>query len=303
MHSDPLIINLAPTGMVPTREQNASLPVTPQQIAADCARCCEAGASILHLHARDEAGAPAYQREIYGEIIRRVREQSPDAIICVSTSGRNFKTFEQRSDVLDLDGDAKPEMASLTLGSMNFPQQASINEPAMIQKLADAMDERGILPELEVFDMGMVDYARYLIGRKVLREPFYFNLLLGSLGTLAATPLNLSMLVNSLPACATWAGAGIGRFQFFVNSMAITMGGHVRVGLEDNLYQEHETREPATNVALVSRLATLATAAGRRVATPREARAIIGVRVGPRGPQLSAGSPRSLATGNTTGTV
>lgn len=191
MHNDPLIINLAPTGMVPTREQNASLPVTPQQIAADCTRCSEAGASILHLHARDAAGSPAYQREIYGEIILRVREQSPDAVICVATSGRSFRTFEQRSDVLDLDGDARPGRASLTLGSMNFPQQASINEPAMIGKLADAMNERGILPELEVFDMGMIDYARYLIERKVLREPFYFNLLLGSLGTLAATPLNL----------------------------------------------------------------------------------------------------------------
>lgn len=276
MHK-PLIINLAPTGMVPTREQNASLPVTPDQIAEDTARCRAAGASIFHLHARDSDGAPTYRSDIYREIITKVRERSPDGIICVSTSGRNFKTFEQRSEVLNLDGDAKPEMASLTLGSMNFPQQASVNEPAMIRKLADAMNERGIVPELEVFDMGMIDYAKYLIDRKTLREPFYFNLLLGSLGTLSGSAFNLATAVMSLPASATWAGAGIGRFQFFVNSMAITMGGHVRVGLEDNLLRDQDTREPATNCGLVERLAGLATAAERKIATPDEARKIIGL--------------------------
>lgn len=169
-------------------------------------------------------------------------------------------------------------MASLTLGSMNFPQQASVNEPAMIRKLADAMNERGIVPELEVFDLGMIDYAKYLIERKALREPFYFNILLGSLGTLSATAFHLATAVMSLPAGATWAGAGIGRFQFSVNSMAITMGGHVRVGLEDNLLHDPETKDPATNRWLVERLATLAGAAERRIATPDEARTMIGLK-------------------------
>ena len=125
--------------------------------------------------------------------------------------------------------------------------------------------------------MGMIDYAKYLIDRKTLREPFYFNLLLGSLGTLSATAFNLATAVMSLPASATWAGAGIGRFQFFVNSMSITMGGHVRVGLEDNLLRDQDTREAATNYGLVERLAGLATAVERRVATPDEARRIIGL--------------------------
>ena len=276
MHK-PLIINLAPTGMVPTRAQNASLPVTPDQIAEDAARCRAAGAAIIHLHARESDESPTYRGEIYREVIARVRQRVPDLIICVSTSGRNFKTFEQRSEVLSLDGDVHPEMASLTLGSMNFPQQASVNEPAMIRKLADAMNERGIVPELEVFELGMIDYAKYLIGKKVLREPFYFNILLGSLGTLSATGFNLATAVLSLPADATWAGAGIGRFQFFVNSMAITMGGNVRVGLEDNLIWDQETKEPATNHALIERLSKLAIAAGRQVATPDEARRIIGL--------------------------
>ncbi len=271
------IINLAPTGMVPTRDQNESVPLTPEQIADDCAACMEAGASVFHLHARDANGAPAYCGEIYRDIITRVRGRIPDGIVCVSTSGRNFKTFEQRSDVLNLDGDARPEMASLTLGSLNFPKQASVNEPAMIQRLADAMNERGILPELEIFDLGMIDYAKYLISRGVLREPFYFNLLLGSLGTLGATPFNLVTLVMSLPAGSTWAGAGIGAFQFSVNSMAVTMGGHVRVGLEDNLFFDKEKTRPATNRGLVERIARLARAAEREVATPAEARSIIGL--------------------------
>ena len=278
MMHPPLIINLAPTGMVPTREQNASLPVSPEQIADDAVSCLVAGVSIIHLHARESDGSPTYRSDIYRDVIMRVRERCPDIIICVSTSGRNFKSFEQRSEVLGLDGDAQPEMASLTLGSLNFPQQASVNEPAMIKRLADAMNERGIVPELEVFDFGMIDYAKYLIERKVLREPFYFNILLGSLGTLSATAFHLATAVMSLPAGATWAGAGIGRFQFSVNSMAITMGGHVRVGLEDNLLFDPETKEPATNRSLVERLSTLAGAAGRRIATPDEARSMIGLK-------------------------
>jgi len=272
-----LIINVAPTGMVPTTRENASVPVTAQAIAADCASCRAAGGSIFHLHVRAPDESADYRAELYRETILAVRAKSPDAIVCVSTSGRNFKTFAQRSEVLGLEGDAKPEMASLTLGSHNFPKLASVNEPKMICQLADAMNERGLLPELEIFELGMLDYAKYLIGRGVLREPFYFNLLLGSLGTLSATAFNLSTLVMSLPAGATWAGAGIGRFQFFVNSLAVTMGGHARVGLEDNLFFDKAKTRPATNHGVVERIAKLAMAAERAVATPAEARAIIGL--------------------------
>jgi 3-keto-5-aminohexanoate cleavage enzyme len=165
---------------------------------------------------------------------------------------------------------------SLTLGSMNFPQQASINEPATISRLAEAMRDRGIVPELEVFDFGMVDYAKYLIESGTLCEPFYFNLILGSLGTLSATPLHLASLA-SLPAEATWAAAGIGGFQLFVNSMAIAMGGHVRVGLEDNLFLDVEKKRPASNQSLVRRLVEIARASERGIATPEQARAQIGL--------------------------
>lgn len=273
----PLIINLAPTGMVPTVHDNASLPVTPDDIAADVAACRARGVAIAHLHARDREGVPTWRPEVYREVIAAVRRAAPDVIVCVSTSGRTFREFEQRAAVLDLTGDVQPELASLTLGSMNFPTQASVNEPAMIERLAARMRERGIVPELEVFDLGMLDYARYLIDRRVLQPPFYVNLLLGSRGTLAATPLNLALLAQAAPPQAVWSAAGIGRFQFSVNAMAITMGGHVRVGLEDNLFMDADKTRPATNLLLVDRLVTLARAAGREPATPDEARALLGL--------------------------
>jgi uncharacterized protein (DUF849 family) len=276
-----LIINVALTGMVPGKNDNPNVPITPDEIADDCHRCYRAGASVFHLHARDEKGEPTYRSDLYRDIITKVRNRCPDAVICASTSGRVFKSFEQRSEVLNLDGAARPDMASLTLGSLNFPKQASVNEPEMIKALAKKMNSQGIVPELEVFDMGMLDYAKYLIDRKVLHEPFYFNLLLGSLGTLAATPFNLSTLTTSLPPGAVWAGAGIGRFQFYVNSMAITMGGHVRVGLEDNLFMDSKKQEPATNLKLVERLVRLARSAEREICTPLEAREIIGLPASP----------------------
>jgi len=231
----------------------------------------------VHLHARDDDGRPTYRAEVYAEIVAGVRERCPDAIVCVSTSGRVFKTLEERSEVLDLDGELKPEMASLTLGSLNFPTQASVNEPATIAALAQRMAERGIVPELEVFDLGMVDYARYLVGRGVLRPPLYFNLLLGSLGTLSASAFNLGALVQALPEGSTWAAAGIGRFQLPVNGMAIAAGGHVRVGLEDNLWLDAGKERAATNPDLIARLVTIARACEREIATPAEARALIGL--------------------------
>lgn len=273
----PLIVNVALTGMVPSKDDNPGVPLTPDEIADDAAVCAEAGATIVHLHARDAEGRPTYRAEIYAEIVAKVRERCPEVIVCVSTSGRVFNTFEERAEVLDLDDDVKPDLASLTLGSLNFPTQASVNEPEMIRALAERMAERGIVPELEVFDLGMVDYATYLLERGVLRAPLYFNVLLGSLGTLSATPSHLATVADALPPGSTWAGAGIGRFQFFVNALAITMGGHVRVGLEDNLWLDTGKERPATNLALVERLVRLSEAAERSIATPDEARALVGL--------------------------
>lgn len=278
-HQGPLIVNAALTGMVPTKADNAAVPVTPAEIAADAERVAEAGAAIVHLHARDEDGAPTWRPDVYRDVIHRVRERCPDVIVCVSTSGRTFKSFEERSAVLDLDGDEQPELASLTLGSLNFPRQASVNEPQMIRRLAERMAERGITPELELFDLGMADYLVHLVEREVLRPPLYVNVLLGSLGTLSASAGNLAAVVRALPDGATWSAAGIGRFQLDVATLATAMGGHVRVGLEDNLWMDRARTVPATNGALVARVVELARLLERRPAAPDEARAAIGLAV------------------------
>jgi 3-keto-5-aminohexanoate cleavage enzyme len=179
--------------------------------------------------------------------------------------------------VLALDGDLRPDMASLTLGSMNFPRQASVNEPEMIRRLAETMQERGIVPELELFDLGMLDYAHHLIGRGVLRPPFVFNLILGSLGTLAASPLNLATLADRLPAGSAWAGGGIGRYQRPVTALAVAMGGHVRIGLEDNLWLDDGRETLAANEQHVAWIAGVARAIGRDVADPATARRLLGL--------------------------
>lgn len=276
-YSRPLVVSVALTGMVPRRREHPAVPEQPDEIARDAGECAAAGATTLHIHARGPDGNPSVCRDVYAEIIRRVRRQSSDVIICVSTSGRVHGLFEERSSVLGLDGDLKPDLASLTLGSLNFPKQASVNDPAMIRRLADMMRERGIVPELEVFDAGMLDYAHYLIERGVLAPPFVFNLLLGSLGTLSATAENLAMLVRRLPSGAHWQAAGIGRAQWSMNALAVVMGGHVRTGLEDNLYMDADKRDPASNVRLVSRVAALAAAIGRPIATAVGARRLLGL--------------------------
>ena len=274
---DKLILNLALTGMVPKKSDNPSVPISPDEIAEDVRRCFDLGVSIFHIHARDADGTPTYRAEAFCKIIEHIKRSVPEAILCVTTSGRVYRDFEQRSEVLALSGSLKPDMASLTLGSMNFPNESSINAPEMIKSLAETMNARGIVPELEVFEMGMIDYSKFLLRKSILRPPLYYNLLLGSLGTIQATPLNLALMVNGLPEGAIWSAGGIGVYQFPVNALAIAMGGHVRVGLEDSLFMDAEKHDPATNPRLAERLVKVAKAMGREPATPAEARQIIGL--------------------------
>ncbi len=272
---EPLIINAAITGMVPMPEHNASVPITVDQIIAEARRCAAAGASIIHLHAREAGGEPTWRRDIYQEIIDGIRSVCPDLLISGSTSGRLWSDFEKRAAVLD----CHPDFASFTPGSMNFPGAASVNPPEILRQLAAAMTKRGIVPELEFFEIGMIDFVRdFLVPKGWLRPPFYANLLLGSLGTMAASARNLVHMVDALPAGTVWSAAGIGRFQFRMNTLAIAMGGHVRVGLEDNLWMDDARTDPATNVRLIERVVRLANAAGRPVATPAEARSVLGLK-------------------------
>ena len=275
--SDELIINLCPTGMIPTRADTPHVPLTPEEVAADVRRCADLGASIVHVHPRDVAGVPTQSAERAAEFFRAIREQVPDIVLCATTSGRLVPDLELRAAVLDLDGDIRPEMASLTLGSLNFPKQASVNSPDTIKGLAARMAERNIVPEWEIFDLGMIDFARYLRDHGLLGGRIYANILLGSLGTLSATPLNLALAVDRLPQGATWAATGVGRFQFAVHKWAIAMGGHVRVGLEDNIWWDDERTEPATNPRLVERLVTIARHMGREPASPAWVRSLLDI--------------------------
>ncbi len=273
---EPLIINAAITGMVPTKSDNPHVPISPQEIISEAKRVRDAGATIVHLHARDPDETPTYRKEVYAEIFDGIRAECPELLLSGSCSGRLYGEFWQRSEVLEL----QPEFGSLTLGSLNFPQQASINAPDMIERLATKMNALGVVPELEIFDLGMAEVVHYLLRKGILHRPLYANLLLGSRGSMGATPDNLCTLIRALPEGTTWAATGIGRFGFFVNSLAVTMGGHVRVGLEDALYYDWQTHRVATNVGLIDRVVRLAEAAGREIATAAETRRIIGLPCG-----------------------
>jgi len=227
-----LIINVTPTGMVPTREMTPHVPIHPDEIVRDVRECAALGTSIAHLHARDTDGSPTWKRDVYGEIIGEIRQSNPDLIVCVSTSGRTFPEIEKRSDVLFLDGPLRPDMASLTLSSLNFPRSASLNAPDTIQELLRIMNKRGIKPELEVFDAGMINYAHYLIQKGMLTPPYYFNVLLGNIAGAQADLGAVSYLLSRLPADSCWALAGIGSCQRRVNALSILSDGHVRVGIE-----------------------------------------------------------------------
>lgn len=276
----PLIINLAPTGLLPTRAQSPHVPLSAQEVAADCARCVAAGASMLHLHARGADGAPSCERGLFGELVAAVRQRVPDAIIVTTTSGRRAPELAQRAASLTLEGEQKPDMASLTLGSLNFSSEPSINAPSMIMRLAEIMKERGIRPELEVFDLGMVNFAKVLIDKGLIAPPFYFNLLLGNPASAQASLLHLGALVADLPPQSIWSVAGIGRHQTVANALGVAVGDGVRTGLEDNLWYDDQRSMLATNLQLVERVGAQAAALGRAIASPAEVRVRLGL--GPR---------------------
>jgi len=251
-----LIINLCPTGMIPTKQMTAHVPIYPKEIISTAVRCAELGARIVHIHPRNKEGKPTWKKEIFAEIIGGIREQTNDILISATTSGRFWNDFERRSQCLELTDDLKPDLASLTVGSNNFIQSASVNDPTMIKQLAQKMMDVGIKPELEVFEPGMVNMANYLLRKIIKDDKPYFNILLGSLGTSPLHLPSLSAFLTLLPPTAVWSLAGIGRFQLRANVLALAAGGHLRVGLEDNIYLQK--KELATNEALVERIAKIA---------------------------------------------
>jgi 3-keto-5-aminohexanoate cleavage enzyme len=261
--------------MIPTREMTPYIPISPAEIVKEVLEARQYGISMVHLHARDENGKPSYQKEIYSEMINSIRQVDRDLILCLSTSGRFWTEFEKRSDCLRLTGGSKPDMASLTLSSLNFNNEASINSPQMIQSLAGMMLENGIKPELEAFDIGMINYAKYLLKKNLLKPPLYFNLILGNIACAQANLLNLGMMVNELPDGSIWSAGGVGDAQLKINVAAMISGGGVRVGLEDNLWLTPKRDKLATNIDLLKRIHLVSQSFGLEIATPREVRALL----------------------------
>ena len=271
-----MIINFTPTGMIPTKEMTPHVPVTPEEIIEDVHKAVEIGITMVHLHARNpETGIPDYKAEIYGKIIEGIRAFDKELIICVSLSGRNVTEFEKRAEVLKLDGDIKPDMGSLTLSSLNFNRVASVNSPEMIMKLAEELLSRGILAELEAFDAGMINYAKYLETKGLLEAPHYFNLLFGNIACAQADLLHTGIMIRDLPNNSIWSLAGIGDYQLKMNALAIVSGGGVRVGLEDNIWYDKARTRLASNSELITRIHRMAEAHERNIMSSQKLRKLL----------------------------
>ncbi len=265
-----LIITVAPTGSVPKKEQNPHVPITPTEIA-ECALACEdLGAAMVHIHVRDRDQNPSDDPALFAEVADNLRSRS-QLIIQVSTGGRAGADLASRIPRLGVGC----EMASLTTGSVNFPRSAYVNPPQLVEGLAAEMQRLGIKPEMEIFELGMIANALRLGQKGLAQEPMHFNFVLGLPGAMPAGVDHLVHLRNQLPPQSTWTVSGVGAAQLTMATHAILMGGHVRVGLEDNIY--YRKGELASNQMLVERIARLARELGREVATPVEARRILGL--------------------------
>jgi len=267
-----LIITAALTGAEVTKALQPALPETPDEIAQEALKCYEAGASIVHVHARDSEGNPTQDFHMYKEIKEKIEALCP-VIVQPSTGGATWHTPEQRLQPVDL----KPEMATLSAGTCNFGSEVFMNTEENIEIFALKMKALGVKPEIEVFERGMITNALKLVKKGVLEMPLHFDFVLGVPGACPGEPEDLMYMVQSIPQECTWTVAGIGRSETPLALMAIAMGGHVRVGFEDNIYY-HKGELATSNAQLVARIARIAKEVGRGVATPDEARKILGIR-------------------------
>lgn len=263
-----LVITVALDGAEVTKAQNPHLPVTPAELGEDAARCCQAGAAMVHVHGRLPDGTPTQSAEVYAEIIREVRAHS-NVIVQVSTGGAVGMTADERLQPVFL----KPEMASLTAGTVNFGRDVFMNPPELIEHFAKVMVEQGVVPEIEAFDLGHINNALTLVKQGILPPQLHFDFVMGVPGGIAPTIRNLLHMAESIPEGCTWSVAGIGRAQLPLANAAILLGGHVRVGLEDNIYYTKGVL--ASNEMLVARVVRIARELGREVAAPDEARRIL----------------------------
>lgn len=268
-----LIITACICGAEVTKEQNPAVPYTVEEIAREAKAAYDAGAALIHLHVREDDGTPTQSKDRFEACIKAIKEVCPDVIVQVSTGGAVGMTNEERLQPLELN----PEMATLDCGTCNFGgDEIFVNTENMIIDFVNKMNEKNVKPEIEVFDKGMVDMAIRLNKKGHIKAPMHFDFVMGVNGGISAEARDLVFMVGSIPAGSTWTVAGVGRNQFPMAAMGILMGGHIRVGFEDNVYLEKGV--PAkSNGELVAKAARLAKELGREIATPAEARQILGL--------------------------
>ncbi len=250
--------------MVPTKAMTPHVPISVNEIVEQTHEAYELGVTIAHLHARDENGVPTSDPKTYEQILSGLRKHCPQLVTCLSTSGRNTPEFEKRSAVIEL----APDMCSLTLGSLNFVQQASVNSPEMIVRLASKMKDYGVKPELECFNLGMINYGKYLLHKGVLEGSCYWNLLFGNINGYQSSLSHIAAATTEVPEGHHIALGGLGRQQLAANVTAIAQGYGVRIGLEDNIHQTGDKKTLGTNIGQVKRIHALLDASQREWMRP-----------------------------------
>lgn len=274
---EPLILTAAITGAETTRKDQPNLPITPSEQAAEAVACFEAGARVIHLHVREDDGSPTQRLERFAEAINAIRTAVPEVIIQISTGGAVGEAFDKRLAPLAL----KPDMGTLNAGTLNFGDDIFINHPKDIVRLAEAFKQYNVVPEVEVYESGMIDVVGRLVKKEIITHtPLHVQFVLGVPGGMSGKPANVLYMANHLAEeipGATWAVAGIGRWHIPCSMMAMTLGGHIRVGFEDNIYY-HKNLIADSNAQLVARMATIAFEIGRPLATPSQAREILGLK-------------------------
>jgi 3-keto-5-aminohexanoate cleavage enzyme len=270
-----VIITAALTGAVTPKSANKNIPLTPTEIAADAYRCWQAGAAMVHLHMRDAEGLGTMDKEKFKETIDLLRgHKDCDVVINCTTAGDSRATDDERMAHLPY---VRPEVASYDSGSMNWlPDGVFANSPGFLERLGLTMRDLGIKPELEIFDGGFMTNAEYCLKKGVLLAPLHYQFVLGAFGGLEATVENLVFLKSRLPQDATWSAFGIGRNHLKILFATLALGGHLRVGLEDNVY--YAKGVPATNLSLVERAVRVVREFGKEPATPDEARQILSLK-------------------------
>ena len=266
-----LIITCAVTGAEVTKEQNLAVPYTAEEIIESSYQAYLAGASIIHLHAREDDGKPSYRKERFMELIEGIKHKCPDVIVQVTTGGALGMTRDERLTPTDL----YPEMATLDCGTLNFGgDDIFINTENDIKYFAKELESKKIYKELECFEKGHVDTVLRLVKQGFIHRPLHFSFVLGVNGGMTGETRDFIFMKDSIPEDATYSVAGIGRFEFTLAEQSIIHGGHVRVGLEDNLYIEKGFLAPS-NRALVEKVVSLAMKYNREIASPKETRRIL----------------------------